>query len=325
LLPRQASHQISTRVPHRPPFVGFVAQPTNRSLLGFEAQTKKPSRWFWGSNHQTRATSFEAQTRKPSTTLVLRLNQETHCQFWGQTERKCRHQFWGQTGENSRHWFWGQTSKNRRNRFWGQTARNRSSGFEAKPLTNHRHWFWGWTKKPALLVSTCQVQTAHGATRPLDRPATEYPTYATIPGPLHQVFYSCHDPHRCTPCRTYHLHTTRQANVILQMKRDKKKTKKNCPGFEFEPLQVNDSSQSSQGTDHLVSHIANVTIMKVALLHLDTATKPSLIIESVVETRINIHPTRENLTTWHTHGLLDPTYGNSSHQKLRSQSEITSP
>jgi hypothetical protein len=39
--------------------------------------------------------------------------------------------------------------------------------------------------KHMLLVSTCQVQTTHGATRPLDSPATEYPTCATIPGPLH--------------------------------------------------------------------------------------------------------------------------------------------
>jgi hypothetical protein len=69
------------------------------------------------------------------------------------------------------------------------------------------------------------VQTAHGATRPLDRPATEYPTCATIPGPLHQVSYSCHGPRRCTPCRTCHLHTTRQANAILQMKQRQKKNK----------------------------------------------------------------------------------------------------
>jgi hypothetical protein len=49
-----------------------VAQPTNRSLLGFEAQTKKPSQWFWDPNHQTKAAGFEAQTRKPSTTLVFK-------------------------------------------------------------------------------------------------------------------------------------------------------------------------------------------------------------------------------------------------------------
>jgi hypothetical protein len=64
------------------------------------------------------------------------------------------------------------------------------------------------------------MQTAHGATRPLDRQATEYPRCATIPDPLQQVS-SCHDPHRCTSCRTCHLHTMRQANTILQMKQNK--------------------------------------------------------------------------------------------------------
>jgi hypothetical protein len=43
-------------------------QPTNWSPLGFEAQTKKPSWWFWEPNHKTVANSFEAQTEKPSTT-----------------------------------------------------------------------------------------------------------------------------------------------------------------------------------------------------------------------------------------------------------------
>jgi hypothetical protein len=67
------------------------------------------------------------------------------------------------------------------------------------------------------------VQIAHGATRPLDRPTTEYPTCVIILGPLHQVSYSCHGSHRCTLCHTCHLHTTRQANTILQIKQRKKK------------------------------------------------------------------------------------------------------
>jgi hypothetical protein len=45
-----------------------VAQPTNRSPLGFEVQTKKLLRSFCGPNYQTVAVSFEAQTEKPSTT-----------------------------------------------------------------------------------------------------------------------------------------------------------------------------------------------------------------------------------------------------------------
>jgi hypothetical protein len=39
------------------------------------------------------------------------------------------------------------------------------------------------------------MQTAHSTTRPLNRPATEYPTRATIPGLLHKVSYSCHGGH----------------------------------------------------------------------------------------------------------------------------------
>jgi hypothetical protein len=39
-----------------------------------------------------------------------------------------------------------------------------------------------------------------------------------------------------------------------KVKEKQNKTKQNYPGFEFKPLQVNDSSQSDQGIDHLVSH-----------------------------------------------------------------------
>jgi hypothetical protein len=41
--------------------------------------------------------------------------------------------------------------------------------------------------------------------------------------------------------------------------KDKRKIKRNYPGFEFKPRQVNDSSQSKQGTDHLVSQQDNFT------------------------------------------------------------------
>jgi hypothetical protein len=105
------------------------------------------------------------------------------------------------------------------------------------------------------------VQTAHDATRPLDRLTTEYPTCTTIPGPLHQVSYSYHGPRRYTPCRTYHLHTTRQANVIPQTKQGNRKIKQNYPGFKFKHRQVSDSSQSNQGTDHLIFQYGFYTIL----------------------------------------------------------------
>jgi hypothetical protein len=48
--------------------VSFMVQPINRSPLGFDAHTKKPSWWFWGPNHPTVAAGFEDQIRKPITT-----------------------------------------------------------------------------------------------------------------------------------------------------------------------------------------------------------------------------------------------------------------
>jgi hypothetical protein len=71
------------------------------------------------------------------------------------------------------------------------------------------------------------VQTTHGVTRPPDRSATEYLTCATISGPLHQASYSYHDPHHCLACRTCHLHTMKQANMILHTDKDKGKTNRN--------------------------------------------------------------------------------------------------
>jgi hypothetical protein len=55
----------------------------------------------------------------------------------------------------------------------------------------------------------------------------------TLTGPLHQVFYSFHDPHHCPSCHTYHLHTMRKANVILHTNKDNSIEPRICPGFEF--------------------------------------------------------------------------------------------
>jgi hypothetical protein len=43
----------------------------------------------------------------------------------------------------------------------------------------------------------------------------------------------------------------------------KRKTKPNCPGFEFKPRQVSDSSQSNQGNDHLVSQRRKSLLQKL--------------------------------------------------------------
>jgi hypothetical protein len=61
--------------------------------------------------------------------------------------------------------------------------------------------------------------------------------------PLHQVFYSYHNPHPCTSCHTCHLHTTRQANAILQTK-TKIKEKQN------EPILDSNSNLTKSMTQH---------------------------------------------------------------------------
>jgi hypothetical protein len=113
-----------------------VAQPTNRSLLGFDAQTKKPSRWFWGPNHQTRAAGFDGQTRKSFTTLVLRLNQGTD------------HRFWGQTITTS---FESKLEKTVATGFEAKPMKSVTAGFEAKPLETVAT---GFEAKPSETVTT---------------------------------------------------------------------------------------------------------------------------------------------------------------------------
>jgi hypothetical protein len=50
-------------------------------------------------------------------------------------------------------------------------------------------------------------------------------------------------------------HTPRDKQTRFSKWNKDKKIKQNYPGFEFKPRQVNDSSQSNQGTDHLISQI----------------------------------------------------------------------
>jgi hypothetical protein len=110
-----------------------VAQSTNRKLLDSEAQTKKPSRWFWGSNHQTVVTGFEAQTGKPSTTSVLRLNQEIVTIDFEAKPEKPSPPVLRSNQRKSLPPVLRSNQRNRRHRFWGQTGETAATVYEAKP------------------------------------------------------------------------------------------------------------------------------------------------------------------------------------------------
>jgi hypothetical protein len=51
----------------------------------------------------------------------------------------------------------------------------------------------------------------------------------------------------------HHETRKRDSPSETKIKEKKNKTKQNYPRFEFKPCQVNESSQSNQGTDHLIS------------------------------------------------------------------------
>jgi hypothetical protein len=78
------------------------------------------------------------------------------------------------------------------------------------------------TRTPHLLVHGADHTRRHPASRSFGHRVPDL--CLTIPGPLHQVSYSCHNPCHCPSCRTSHLHTMRQANVIIYMNKDKSKT-----------------------------------------------------------------------------------------------------
>jgi hypothetical protein len=153
------------------PPIDFVAQLANHSPLGFKAQTKKPSRWFWGLNPQTVAVDFEVQTEKPDL-VVLRPNhwQTVPVVLW------------------SNHWqtvalSFETQAKNLTQRFRGQTT--------DKPSTlvlrlNQE------TCSPRLLMHSVDCIQCHPTSRPSGHRLPDL--CLTIPGPLHQVSYSYHDP-----------------------------------------------------------------------------------------------------------------------------------
>jgi hypothetical protein len=115
-------------------------------------------------------------------------------------------------------------------------------GFEAQPR-NPRSLF------PRARCRPHTVSPDLSTARPLStRPVRPSPVlYIRSPTPTMVLIAACHTaPATCTQ-------QDKQTRFSKQNK-DKRKIKQNYRRFEFKPRQVNDSSQSNQGTDHLVSH-----------------------------------------------------------------------
>jgi hypothetical protein len=154
---------------------GFEAKPLETVVADFEAKPLETiAADFKAKPLETIVTDFEVKPTK-IIRVVFRPNHSQTITI----------SFEAQTDEKSSEWLGCHTThKPLPSVLRPKPMRNRPSGFVVKPLINRRPWFLCSIKKLALLVSTCTVQTAHSVTRSLDRPATEYPTCAPIPGPL---------------------------------------------------------------------------------------------------------------------------------------------
>jgi hypothetical protein len=241
--------------------------PASTSLCRFCSATDKPkTAWFWGSNQET-------------VTVVLR-----------------------HKPGNRQSRFWGQTVRNRCSRLWGQTTAADFetklveiviAGFEAKPTEtipvvlrpNHwqtvaigfeaqtdekpSEWFWGQTthKPPrnSRYSSPCAQCIPH--TDPSDLSITQPPSTRPVrpspiictwsPTPVTMLVATRHAAHAtCTP---------RDKQIWFSKRnKDKRKTKRNYPAFEFKHRQVNDSSQLNQGINHLISQMIHVCLPTVS-------------------------------------------------------------
>ena len=126
-------------------------------------------------------------------------------------------------------------------------------GFEAQPRNSR---FSSLCAQYRPHTASPDLSTARPpSTRPV-RPSpvlcTRSPTPATVLIAARHVA-----PTTCTPRDKQMRFSKRNKGKI--------RTKQNYPGFEFKPRQVNDSSQSNQGTNHLVSHKLKCDLLKITV------------------------------------------------------------
>jgi hypothetical protein len=131
--------------------------------------------------------------------------------------------------------------KNRSHRFVAKPGEPIDLGFEAKPRNSCFSSPCAWYKPHMVSPDLPIVQPS--STRPVfDRHQSSTPSLLLLPRYLSLPTMSHLSPthHETSKHDSPHEHIG-----VKQLK---------YLGFEFKPRQVNDSSQSNQGTDHLVSH-----------------------------------------------------------------------
>jgi hypothetical protein len=210
---------------------------------------------------------FEVQITKPDLP-VLRPKPENPPPpwFWGSTKKPIVG-FEAKPRETVATSFEAKLEKTVATVFEAKLDKTVTAGSEVKPLETVATGFEAKPLKLSILVLRLNQEThaphlhVHGADRTRRHPTSR--------SPGHLVPNLCDHPRSSAPGllllpRSPSLHAMPHLPHAHHetSKRDspnetkiKEKAKQNCPGFEFKHHQVNDSSQSNQGTDHLVSQV----------------------------------------------------------------------
>jgi hypothetical protein len=257
----------------------LVLRPKPRNRRGdFEAQITKlelpvlrpkpgnpPPPWFWGSTKKP-TTDFEAKPGETvATSFEAKLEKTVTTGFEAKTEKTVAAGFDAKLQETVAAVSEAKPLEIVTTDFEAKPSESVATSFEAKPVKtvrvvlrpNHSQTIdLGFDAQPRNPRSSspharCRPHTASpdlSITRPSStRPARPSSILCSrSPTPAMILIAARHAaPATYTPWD--------KQTRFSEWNKDKRKTKWNYPGFKFKPRQVNDSSQSNQGTDHLVS------------------------------------------------------------------------
>jgi hypothetical protein len=214
---------------------------------------------------RNRRSDFEAQITKPELPVLRpKPGNPPPPWFWGSTKKPTA-SFEAKPGETITTSFEAKLEKTVATGFEAKPEKTVAVGFEAKPLKtvrvvlrpNHLQTVdLGFKAQPRNSRSSSPRARCRPHKVPPDlsiaRPPSTRPVWSSSvlctrsPTPATILIAACHaTPATCTPWD--------KQTWFSKRNKDKRKTKQNYPEFKFKPHQVNDSSQSNQGTYHLVS------------------------------------------------------------------------
>jgi hypothetical protein len=220
----------------------FKAQITKLKLPALRPKPgNPPPLWFWGSTKKPIA-GFEAKPGEiVATSFEAKLEKTIATGFEAKPEKIVTAGFEAKPLETVSTGFESKPAKTVRVDLWPNHSQTVDLGFAAQPRNP-------CSSSPRAWCRPHMAPPDHSIARPPStRPVRPSPLLCTwSPTPVMILVAARHAiPATYTP--------RDKQTRFSKWNKGKRKTKQNNLGFEFKPRQVNDSSQSNHGTDHLVS------------------------------------------------------------------------